>query len=292
MVKNRVGLCAVVSLLGITAATTYVLSRDDHVPVIDSVVQKIETLTLYCPQFPNEIQYDTFFQGACKKHDLEWLFQKAILIKESHFQEDLISTTGAVGPMQLMPRDGSYITDNYSSYVKARESKGRSYKGKKAEEWVALYRRDLEMLVENGEKDKDKRFDPECNINEGVRQLAEEHDFFLRETDNPYYAKIFAAAAYNSGRTVVLRGIMHIPVNKLFLDGSVKPLNMCIVIGCSYARVAMPHLCHAGKMGSKLRSAIRLNTGNGEAPRSLHTPQEVDTCMSTRPYIASSECGT
>ena len=33
------------------------------------------------------------------------------------------------------------------------------------------------------------------------------------QTDNPYYANIFAASAYNAGRTAVIRGMTHIPVN-------------------------------------------------------------------------------
>ncbi|MBI5002750.1 lytic transglycosylase domain-containing protein [Candidatus Woesearchaeota archaeon] len=201
-------------LVGISASTAYIAHQRKQVPTVQDVVDKIETMTTYCPRAPNESQYDVFLEDASKEYNLDWRFAKAILIKESHFQEDLISSTGAVGPMQLMPRSGSYTTENYIFYVKARASKERTYNGKTTEEWAALYKQDLEILIEEGLKEKDTRFDPAWNINEGVRQLAGEHQFFLSETENPYYAKIFAAAAYNAGRTAVLRGTTHIPVNK------------------------------------------------------------------------------
>ncbi len=211
---RRSTLWGILSLLGITATAAYVVNRDKELPSTQEFVEEIKTIATYCPQAPNESQYDVFLEDAGKRHNLDWRFAKAILIKESHFQEALISSTGAVGPMQLMPREGSYITENYTSYLKARESKERMHNGKKVEEWAALYREDLEMLIEKGEKEKDKRFDPAWNINEGMRQLGEEHDFFLKESNNPYYAKIFAASAYNAGRRAVLRGTTHIPVNR------------------------------------------------------------------------------
>ncbi len=204
----------IISLLGLTVIGAYAIRKDTQMPSPQKIAEKIETLSTYCPEMPNEKEYGLFLQEAGRTHDLDWLFAKAILIKESHFQEDLISSTGAVGPMQLMPREGSYTTENYTSYVRAKTSKGRVYKGKTAEQLAALYRQDLEKLVEDGETKKDKRFDPAWNINEGVRQLAEEHTFFLAETKDPYYAKIFTAAAYNAGRTAVLRKTTHIPVNK------------------------------------------------------------------------------
>ncbi len=197
-------------LLG-SAAAVYVVYREE---LPSAFVGEIEIMSTYCPQAPNESQYDLLLQEASEKRDLDWYFAKAVLIKESHFREDLISSAGAVGPMQLMPREGSYTTENYEQYRKARESKERTHNGKTGEEWAALYKQDLEMLVQNGETRKDKRFDPAWNINEGVQQLASEYDFFLRETDNRYYAKIYAAAAYNAGRTAVLRRTMHIPVNR------------------------------------------------------------------------------
>lgn len=204
----------IISLLGLTVIGAYTLRKDTLIPTPEKLAEEIKTLSTYCPETPNERKYSLFLEEAGRKHDLDWRFAKAILIKESHFQEDLISSTGAVGPMQLMPREGSYTTENYTSYVTAKTSKGRVHKGKTAEQWAALYRQDLEKLVETGETKKDKRFDPAWNINEGTRQLAEEHAFFLAETKDPYYAKIFAAAAYNAGRTAVLRKTTHIPVNR------------------------------------------------------------------------------
>jgi len=209
--KTAVG---IISLLGLTVVGAYILRKESPIPNPQNIVEKIETLSTYCPEVANERKYNLFLKQAGTEHDLDWLFAKAILIKESHFQENLISATGAVGPMQLMPREGSYTTENYSSYVRARRSKGRVYNGKTAEQWAALYRVDLEKLVKDGETEKDKRFDPAWNINEGTRQLAEEHAFFLAKTKDEYYAKIFAAAAYNAGRTAVLHKTIHIPVNK------------------------------------------------------------------------------
>src|SRR3989338_1837331 len=198
MVRSRNVVVGLLSLLVISVTGAYIVQKSGNLPSPKEVIEKIGTISTYCPQAPNEIQYDTFLQDASKKHNLDWRFAKAILIKESHFQEDLISSTGAVGPMQLMPREGSYTTENYTSYQKARASKERIYNGKRVEEWAALYRQDLETLIEKGEKDKDTRFDLAWNINEGVRQLAGEHQFFLNKTENEYYANIFAAAAYNA----------------------------------------------------------------------------------------------
>ncbi len=211
---TRSTLWALLSFLGITVTAAYIVNRDKELPSVGKFAEKIETIATHCPEAPNESQYDVFLLDAGKRHDLDWRFAKAILIKESHFQEDLISSTGAVGPMQLMPRQGSYTTENYTSYVKARSSKERAYNGKMVEEWAALYRHDLEMLIDKEEKKKDKRFDPAWNIDEGVRQLAEEHEFFLKKTNDQYYAMIYAAAAYNAGRPAVLRGTIHIPVNR------------------------------------------------------------------------------
>ncbi len=210
----RSTLWAVFSFLGITATAVCVVNKDKELPGTGKFAGRIETMLTHCPQAPNESEYDSFLLSAGNTYDIDWRFAKAILIKESHFQEDLISSTGAVGPMQLMPREGSYTTENYTFYLNARSSKERTYNGKKVEEWAALYRQDLEMLITKGEENKDNRFDPAWNINEGVRQLAEEHKFFLEKTNDQYYAMIYAAAAYNAGRPAVLRGTIHIPVNR------------------------------------------------------------------------------
>ena len=50
----------------------------------------------------------------------------------------------------------------------------------------------------------DRRFDPEWNIKEGIRQLAAEYHFYKRK-HSEYESMILASAAYNACRFAVMK---------------------------------------------------------------------------------------
>lgn len=158
------------------------------------------------------------------------MFAKAVIIKESHYADHLVSQSGAVGLMQLMPRNGSYTTNAFVNYMIARKQKRdkdgkRIYREKTVEEWGRLYQIELQTLyATNRERPNelyklDKRFDPEWNIKEGIRQLAAEYHFFLSRKHTEYESMILASAAYNAGRFAVMKSERNpkfdsIPINR------------------------------------------------------------------------------
>ena len=162
-------------------------------------------------QFQDEEQIDFFLKREAEKRGIDFNFAKAVLIKESHYKKDVISSTGAVGLMQLMPRYGSYITDNYKNYELAKKNKPKQiFKDKTHKEWISEYKKDLLNLLQDyssnreGLYKKDKRFDPEWNIKSGVGQLAEEYKHFINRKHTEYKSRILSAAAYNAGKYSVM----------------------------------------------------------------------------------------
>ena len=173
--------------------------------------------------------YDKMQQEAAEFYDIDWLLAKAVRIKESHDNPYLISNVGAVGLMQLMPREGSWTTSSHENYLKARKKSlrnaERTYEQKSYLEWGETYQDDLESIVSSSPKDelykKDLRFDPEWNIGEGTRELAynigflrkngfDQKTLFVAGQERPAYL-VLAVAAYNAGLGTVLDG--NIPKN-------------------------------------------------------------------------------
>lgn len=173
-------------------------------------------------------QYDSLFKQIAVGKELEWTWLKSIMIKESRGKGDLISSAGAVGLMQLMPRDGSFTDQNYRNYQAARKQKrqkdGLRYFEEKTEFfWAKVYRKSLDSLQKNffGKAlyEKDKRFDPNWNISEAARQLGSDYQFFKSRGHDSYKARILAFAAYHAGRYAVMKekqnpAADHIPINQ------------------------------------------------------------------------------
>lgn len=123
-------------------------------------------------------QYDTWQKEAGRRHRLDWLLAKAVRVKESFNDPVYVSTTGAVGLMQLMPFGSGKIhrTRNYHNFIEARRSKTRRHLGKHHRHWAAAYRQDLRRLLAKHSQARlikiDQRFDPRWNINRGTAFLA------------------------------------------------------------------------------------------------------------------------
>lgn len=181
--------------------------------------------------FKNQTYINQLLKKNASRHNLDWLFARAILIKESHYIDDAVSGAGAVGLMQLMPRKGSLITRNYQYFMRARKMKRdqhghRWYKGKTARDWGKDYQqKDLWKLIQLYKDSPaklyqhDRRFDPAWNIQSGVAQLARDYKHFLKRGHNHYYALAYTAAAYNAGPGAVIaskanRRHDRIPVNR------------------------------------------------------------------------------
>ncbi|MEL7529920.1 MAG: transglycosylase SLT domain-containing protein [Bacteroidota bacterium] len=172
---------------------------------------------------PDSAIWDSLLQQAAQKHGIDWMLAKAVMIKESHFVERHVSYAGAVGLMQLMPREGSYVSPAYRAYQQARKASGRVYKGKSQEAWGKAYQAQLLAIAALSSVDsiyqQDKRFDPAYNIDEGTRQLASDFHFFRSRAHGPYTSQILAIAAYNAGRYAVMTDRNHanrdhIPINR------------------------------------------------------------------------------
>ena len=175
-------------------------------------------------------QYDDELKNLAKTHSLDWIFLKAIIIKESHFDDQYISTAGAVGLMQLMPREGSFVSESYRNFAKARlqkrnQSGERIYQGKKDVEWAADYVNELDSLRIHYQNNLislyeiDSRFNPSWNLNSGINQLSNEYQYFYKRGHGSYGSRIYALAAYNAGRGAVVkdktnRAFDRIPINK------------------------------------------------------------------------------
>lgn len=152
--------------------------------------------------------YDLWQLEAAEEHGIDVLLAKAIRVKESFDEPDLVSTTGAVGLMQLMPtsKGTMYTTENYENYRRARQRKDRRWNGRKHLAWAAAYQADLEALRDATPLDKlvtkDQRFDAEWNIRQGTRHLAADLKHFSKKYPDATDEEMarMAVAAYYTGR--------------------------------------------------------------------------------------------
>ena len=174
--------------------------------------------------------WDAILQQETENKEVDWILIKAIILKESHFDSTFVSTAGAVGLMQLMPREGSFITDHYRFFQKARRQKRnaegkRMYQGRSDVEWARRYVADLDSLKKAhllNPKDLyqlDTRFDPPANIREGTRQFTSDFQYFRGRGHGPYTSRILSLAAYNAGRGAVVKNKENtrqdrIPINR------------------------------------------------------------------------------
>lgn len=169
-------------------------------------------------------RYDRWQREAARRIGLDWLLAKAVRVKESFNDPSYISTTGAVGLMQLMPTSGGrmYVTTNYRSYLRAKRSPTRRHRGRKHGHWAKRYRQDLNRLLEKTPQDKlnkiDRRFDPRWNIHRGTLHLARDLKRFKRRYPRAPKAALLrmTVAAYYTGpgRVAFRAGRVILPRNK------------------------------------------------------------------------------
>ena len=122
-------------------------------------------------------RYDRWHRAAAKRHGLDWKLAAAVRIKESFNDPNRVSTTGAVGLMQLMPAGGrTHTTTSYQNFIKARRASNRRFGGKSSKHWGLLYRAELLGLVRELPYieliRRDQRFDARRNITAGTAHLA------------------------------------------------------------------------------------------------------------------------
>lgn len=122
--------------------------------------------------------YDHCQRQAARQAGIDWRLAAAVRIKESFNDPDFISTTGAVGLMQLMPTGGGrmFVSESYRGFVRARRAPDRRHRGRRDAEWAADYRAELRRLVRTTttreRMRRDRRFDPCWNIQRGTLHLA------------------------------------------------------------------------------------------------------------------------
>jgi lysophospholipase L1-like esterase len=179
-------------------------------------------------------RYDRWTRQAAKRYGIDWLLAKAVRLKESFNDPVFVSTTGAVGLMQLMPigKGRQYLTASYRAYLAARKNRPkRRFRGKSARQWGLLYQKELLQLVErlanksqkSGKSaltQKEVRFDPRWNIEHGTAHLANDLQRFrkrypratrrqlLRMTLAAYYAGS-ARVRFKNRRVIVPRYTHH-----------------------------------------------------------------------------------
>ena len=182
-----------------------------------------------------ETHYRKLVKEAAKKEKIEPCLAHAIYETE-YVGAFYISETGAIGVMELMPREGSYTTTNYENYQKARKTKERTYQGTSAKKWAAAYVEDLARMAKpfidkkdyDGLYAKDSRFNPEWNIPKGVRELAVAFHHFEAKGHLVHDASLLAMAAYNGGIPAVERGEDHIPTTTQgFVDYAAERWELC-----------------------------------------------------------------
>jgi len=140
------------------------------------------------PEFRGALSawYDRCQRQAGRDAGIDWLLAKAVRVKESFDDAAHISTTGAVGLMQLMPTGGGrmYVTASYLAFIEARRSPDRRHRGRRDRQWAEDYRRELLLLLHSTPQQRlvrlDRRFDPCWNIQRGTRHLAADRRRFQR----------------------------------------------------------------------------------------------------------------
>lgn len=189
--------------------------------------------------YPNERKYNHLIKEEAQKNKIDWMFVKSVIIKESRYSDHLVSITGAVGLMQLMPRQNSYISRNYKNFLKARRQRRnergkRIYKGKSAKTWGLLYQHELQTLYRRYKRDTkklyniDKRFDPKWNIKEGVRQLAREYHYFKKRNGSNYKTRILASSSYNAGRRSVIKNKNRPDLDSIPINGQTEIYSIAV----------------------------------------------------------------
>ena len=181
--------------------------------------QSIEEKMPACIVSP--VEFENIVRKEARVQKIEFALAKSVYMIESRFDASFVSSTGAVGVMQLMPKKGSYITTNYENYRAAQHKKGFVYKGLSKEAWINFYMDDVIKLKKEymGHDDycglikKDKRFDANWNIAEGVRELAFDFHHFSKKGHSLDNSVQFAFAAYQAGIPAVEKGTDHIPKN-------------------------------------------------------------------------------
>ena len=165
------------------------------------------------PSSAERDRWDRWTQTFAKSQGLDWHLAKAVRIKESFDDPYYVSTTGAVGLMQLMPpaprrKIGGgrlHITQNYLHFLRARRSKGRRYRGKSSRAWGLAYQRELLALVRSSSAAKlatlDSRFDARWNLRRGVAHLARDWRRFRKRYPEATAAQLreMTLVAYYAG---------------------------------------------------------------------------------------------
>lgn len=152
-------------------------------------------------------QYDVWQKAAAARYGIPWLLAKAVRVKESFNDPVHVSTTGAVGLMQLMPFGAGKIhrTANFRHYLRARRSKSGRHRGHRHTHWAAAYRQDLQQLQRKKTHAQliliDQRFDPRWNIVRGTAYLAGIRARFARRHPraSPRDLMIMTLAGYYAG---------------------------------------------------------------------------------------------
>ncbi len=165
-------------------------------------------------------RFDAWQRAAAKEAKIDWLLAKAVRIKESFNDASYVSTTGAVGLMQLMPTSGGrmHVTRNYHLFKRARAEGGRAA-GKPSSHWALAYRRDLERLRDSLPLEqlikRDRRFDARWNLERGTRHLAGELARYLalypRAGLEAHHRMALAAYYGGPGRVRYVRGKVILP---------------------------------------------------------------------------------
>jgi soluble lytic murein transglycosylase-like protein len=179
------------------------------------------------PSSAERDRWDRWMQQAAKRRGFDWLLAKAVRIKESFDDPWYVSTTGAVGLMQLMPpaprsriAGGKlHITAAYRAFLCARRSRGRRFQGKTSRQWGRRYQRELRAQVSRlttaALAKLDSRFDPRWNVRRGVNHLAADWARFRRRYRQAKAAQLrtMTLAAYYAGpgRVRFVAGRVRIP---------------------------------------------------------------------------------
>jgi len=221
--------------IALTLLQTTGVNEEQYVREVHTASEK-QTISKTKTAF-SETTYLRLLREAADNNNLEFCIAKAVY--DIEYQSPFyVSSTGAVGVMQLMPREGSYTTFHYDNYLIARKRRGKEYNEKTAEQWAQLYVQDLLSIVdslivqENYEELYliDIRFNPSWNIPEGVRELAVAYHHFEAKNHGKEEAASLAFAAYNAGIPAVEKGGDHIPRNgatEIYVPYAVNLLESC-----------------------------------------------------------------
>ena len=169
---------------------------DDPAPIIKHNTPHI-TVTSDYSQFkslPYFAAMEKEIAAAVEKHNISnpsafMSLSYSVMETESHFRPRLVSTAGAIGLMQVMPESAMLV--DYS----AKEIRAMKWRTK------------AKMLREY----RQRLFDPATNIHYGIALLAEGHDYWSEQEDDPTRAQELIIAEYNSGRDNTIKHFLDTP---------------------------------------------------------------------------------